>query len=122
MPRAAVPLPSRRGPSLTGVVSEPTEPEVTDAPAVATLRTVKVAVPGSAFGPTEVVARPGREETALAEVQADALVMVSGMNAFAAVCRPVRVALRAWRTVAMFWLSLLPFSRGLPEVRSTAIS
>ena len=68
-----------------GAVSEPTVPRDTAAPAVATLVTVKLLLPGRAPGPVRAEASVLFEDVATALVHADCPVMASGTNALAAV-------------------------------------
>src|SRR5664279_47336 len=84
-PRRAVPLLTMKGPPAMGALSDPTVPRDTAAPAVATLVTVKLLLPGRAPGPVSAEATVLFEEVATALLHTDCPVMASGTNALAAV-------------------------------------
>src|SRR3954465_13470711 len=121
-PMLPAPLLSRKGPEATGVVSVPTVLAETDDPALATLVTLKRALPGRAAGPVVPPASVGAEDVPVVLPQADCLVMESGTNALAAVCSAVISEFRPCIELTRVWLAVLWLVSCCSGSRSTCIS
>ena len=104
------------------LVSEPTVPEETTDAALATLVTVKRALPGWAVGPVVTLASVDADDVPVVLPQADCLVIESGTKALAAVCSAVKSEFRPCIELTMFWLSVLWLVSCCSGSRSTCIS
>src|SRR4051812_22207173 len=121
-PMLAAPLTIWIGPDPTGSVSEPTVPEETTDAALATFMTVNRALPGRAVGPVVTPASVGADEVPVVLPQADCLVIESGTNALAAVCRAVISEFRPCIVLTRVWLAVLWLVSCCSGSRSTCIS